>query len=204
MGKSLKRFEKVIKRSRDIITMHSAVCKDQNLGTLEHSDLLRSALVMAVAGMDSYFTSRFTENIVGYLKKNVPTSGMIEVLASAGLDTRQALEMLTMDRPYRRIRTLLDDHLFDHTTQRFDVIDKLFQVYKVKDLSKNAQGLSKRTELLKSVEIAVLRRHAIVHGADCNSHDKLSPIGDRWVKGKIDDVELFVRKCDELITKVIG
>jgi len=203
MAKALTAFHKAITRSEDLLTVYTSLSKDPAIVKCEAKDLLRSALVMAVAGMDAYFTGRFTENIVVYLKTNRPTDGMVKILSKAGLDTRQALEMIAMDRPWRRIRTLLDDHLFDHTTQRFDAIDDLFVVYKVKDLCTNAEGLSKRKELLKSVELAVQRRHAIVHRADINGHDKLNGIELLWTRGKIADVKLFVEKCETLIAKVL-
>ena len=74
------------------------------------ADLLRSGLVFSVAAMDSYFTARFAELLVPFLKKHGPTDGLVTLLDDAGLDTREALEMIEMARPYRRVRTLMDSY----------------------------------------------------------------------------------------------
>lgn len=76
-----------------------------------------------------------------FLKRRRATDDLTALLFEAGLDTKAALEMLTMQRPYRRIRTLVESYLSKYTTQKQEVIDKLFLVYGVKGLCKTAQGL---------------------------------------------------------------
>lgn len=153
--------------------------------------------------MDAYFTSRFSESLVSYIKENGPTKDLIEILHKAGLDTEQALEMIPMRRPYRRVRTLIDEHLSKHVTQRFDVIDELFKVYGILNLSDNAQGLASRKTLKRRVEKTVKRRHSIAHNGDYNKHYRLRDINADAIKKQIEEIELFVEKCEELITKVL-
>lgn len=166
-------------------------------------DLLRSAVAFSVAAMDAYFTDRFSESLVNFLKTRKPTPGLVTFLSDAGLDTKAALEMLSMDRPYRRIRTLVEEHLSNYTTQKQDVIDELFLIYGVKDLSKNAEKMAKKKKLLTSVEAAVLRRHSIVHAGDLNAHDKRRSLTEAETKRYINNIETYVQKCEALLTKAL-
>lgn len=204
MPKALNTFHKTVSRCDDMLKMYTHLSNEPQFANSETKDLLRSALSMAVAGMDAYFTDRFTQDIVEYIKEKGATKDMVRILAEAGLDTEQALEMLTMDRPYRRIRTLLDAHLSAYTTQRFHIIDELFAIYKVPKLTENAQGLAKRKELLLSVEHAIERRHVIAHRADCKTNGDPKRIEFVTVENWIKDIKLLVDKCEELIAKVVG
>ena len=119
------------------------------------------------------------------------------------MDVKQSLEMISMERPHRRIRTLVDQYLSNYTTQRLDVIDKLFRVYGIANLTKNAQGLSGKKKLLKNVEASVSRRNEIAHAGDYNSHDKLQEIARDKTEKQIGNIKLFVEKSEELIFKII-
>lgn len=205
---SIEQFNRTIDRAAKLLNLsESPEVKVQ--GAVVTSDLLRASLVIAVAAMDAYFTSRFTEHLVPYLKsasnsKNsqVPNN-LVDLLSLGGLNARSALEMLTMDRPYRRIRTIVDAYLSTYTTQQHHVIDSLFLCYGVKDLSVNAQAITKRKKLLDSVAKAVKRRHQIAHDGDVNQHYKTRPIAVKQVSNWITDITLYVSSCEELIGRVI-
>ena len=203
MAKAIDTFNKTINRSNGLLTIYEKAHTNNAFDGLNKTDIIRSALVLAVSGMDSYFTSRFTENLVKFIKSNGPTKDLIKILEEAGLNTQQALEMITMDRPYRRIRTLVDQHLSDYTTQRFEVIDELFKVYGIKDLTDNAQGLTKRIGLKKTIQKTVKRRHEIAHAGDYNQHDKLKEVDITRVKKQIADIKLFVESCETLIKIIL-
>ena len=51
------------------------------------SDMVRLATTLGVASMDTYFTARFAELLVPYIKSNGPTPGLVQILSDAGLDT---------------------------------------------------------------------------------------------------------------------
>ncbi len=168
------------------------------------ADLLRSTLVLAVAAMDSYFTARFAELLVPFLKKHGPTEGLVKLLAGAGLDTREALKMIEMDRPYRRIRTLMDSHFDRYTTQRAGVIDGLFLAYDIKNFSNNTQRLVHRTNLVRRIDLMVKRRHAIVHEGDLNAHGRLCEIDGDKVSRQISDLRLFVESAHNLTERRVN
>ena len=196
-------FKSTIARARSLIALHASLTAAQKAALHDANDLLRSSVAFAVAGMDAFFTDRFSESLVKFLKKRGATADLTKVLAEAGLDTKAALEMLTMQRPYRRVRTLIEVHLSNYTTQKQNVIDELFLVYGVKDLCKNTQGLAKKKKLLASVNAAVSRRHSIVHAGDLNSHNKPRPIDDKLATRYVDNIGMFVEKADVLLVKAL-
>lgn len=197
-------FNSTIARAKALVALHANLTKTQKAALPDPNDLLRAAVAFAVAGMDAYFTDRFSESLVKFLKNRGATPDLTKLLTQAGLDTKAALEMLTMQRPYRRIRTLIESHLSEYTTQKQHVIDELFLVYGVKNLCKNAQGLSTRKKLLTSVDGAILRRHSIVHAGDLNAHDKARPIDAKLTCRYVNNIELFVTKSEELLVKSLN
>jgi hypothetical protein len=107
MPAACEKFGKTIERSVKLIKLYGVPQNVRNkLPDLNHPisdedacDLLRSAVVLAVSGMDAYFTDKFAELLVPFLKRFGPTPGVVHLLSEAGLDTKTALEMLAMDRP---------------------------------------------------------------------------------------------------------
>ena len=126
-------FEKTIERSLNLTVLQkpteSIIQASTSSRNVDSSDLLRAALVLGVAAMDSYFTDVFAERFVPYLQTKGPNKNMVSLLEQAGLDIETTLDIMTMKRPYRRIRTLIEVHLDNHVTQRSEVIDKLFLAF---------------------------------------------------------------------------
>jgi len=164
---------------------------------------VRGAVVLAVAALDAYVTDVFAEKLVAYLKKYKPDNSLVELLAEAGLDTREALNLITMERPYRRIRTLVQSYYNTYTTQKFDVIDEIFLPFRIKDITKNAEAKTKRKILKKSVGTLVQRRHEIAHSGDYNGHGRLVEIDEESIAKRIKNLEALVTSMDELICNCV-
>ncbi len=201
MSASYARFESVILRSHNLVSLSDTFNEylttvDPSLG---FSDLLRAAVVLSVAAMDAYFTDIFAERLVPFLRSKGPTQGLIELLGAAGLDTKVALELLSMDRPYRRIRTLVETKLAIQVTQRIDAINELFAAYGIPDLCGHAERKLGRSQLCKRVELLVKRRHEIAHDGDLNAHGKLQDLGSAWVRNKVRDVQQLIAASDEIL-----
>lgn len=196
-------FERTIERSLNLIVLQKPteriIIAHKTTSQVDSSDLLRAALVLGVAAMDSYFTDIFAERFVPYLKKKGPNKEMVILLEEAGLGVEMALEIITMRRPYRRIRTLVEDYLEKKVTQKLFVIDDLFLVFSLKDFTQNIARLKGRKTLLRSVTNAVKRRHKIAHEGDINSRGKLNRITVKDVKHKLTDIVLFVAGADEIL-----
>lgn len=155
--------------------------------------------MLAVSALDAYVTDVFSEKLVKYLKKYSPDESLIELLNDAGLDTKEALKLINMVRPYRRIRTLIEKHYSAYTTQRFNVIDELFLPYRLKNLTDNCQSKSGRKTLKSSVGKLISRRHNIAHDGDYNSHGRLRNISDATIERQIKDLRIFVKCMDEIV-----
>lgn len=110
------------------------------------SEMGRAGIVIGVSAFDDYFTRRFTESVIPIIKEGNASKPLIEFLGNCGLDVREALELLTMKRPFRRIRKLVVDNLENRTT------------------------------LKSSCEEIIKRRHAIVHQGDVNKHGTLTKV----------------------------
>ena len=149
--------------------------------------------------MDNYFTRK----LVPFLKRKSPSKHLVKLLADAGLDTEEALIMMGMDRPYRRIRTLIRIHLTRYTTQHFEKIDELFACIGIKDLSKHAERKTGRKQLLASIRLLVKRRHEIAHEGDLNDHGSLQAIDAKRTVKRIRDLRLFVATADEIIESTV-
>ena len=205
--KSHKHFTATADRANNLIALYRRLIKvrfvkePKRLTHDELSDLLRSSIVLSVAAMDSYFTARFAELLVPYLKRHGAKDSLVELLSNAGLDTRQALEMLQMDRPYRRIRTLMDSYFERYTTQRAEVIDSLFIAYGLKAFSQNVQKSVSRVNLVRRIELITERRHQIVHEGDLNSHGRLLAVDVDKIETQLKDVTLFVNAAQDLSAK---
>lgn len=202
-SKAYSKFIKIFNRSVGLTKLFIKIEKSPELEYEHTNDLIRSAIVLSVSAMDAYFTDRFCDIIVPFLKKRGPNKDLIELLESAGLDVEEALIMASMKRPFRRIRNLLQEYLDTYVTQRFKVIDKLFLAVHLSDFSNNVQRRIKRKALLRSIELLVERRHSIAHQGDMNSHNKPRPLDVKRTYKQIANIGTFVEESDKFIFEAI-
>ena len=204
-SKAYMTFEKILERSLNLIVLQkpteSIIRASKTNSHVDSSDLLRAALVLGIAAMDSYFTDVFAEKFVAYLQKKGPNKAMVSLLENAGLDIEKALSIMTMMRPYRRIRTLVEESLEKKVTQTTNKIDDLFLAFDLKNFTQHIEQLKKRKTLLRSIRNAVNRRHKIVHEGDINDYGKLNNLSVKNVKRKLMDVVDFVAGADEILQK---
>jgi hypothetical protein len=202
-SKAAKAFLETHQRILELGNLHLQLRKQDGGPHKCCDDILRASVVLGVAAMDAFFTRRFCELLVPFLKKNGPNERLIALLSKAGLGAQAALEMAVMDRPFRRIRSLVETYLSDYTAQRFAAIDELFLTLGLRDISKHSAGKAGRATLLRSVEKLVERRHCIVHEGDLNRHGRLTAIDGRTILKRLRDTTLFVQHADALITTAV-
>lgn len=203
-SKAYLRFEGVISRSLNMLTLQDAVGKLWVIakpGTpLDLSDMGRAAVVLAVAAMDSYFTDVFVERLVPFIKRKGPTRDLVRLLSEAGLNTECALQLIVAKSPFRKIRRLVESHLEKTTTQKFEVIDKLFLIYGFKDFSDHVAQYSKKGDrLLISVKKLVHRRHMIAHEGDVNAHGQPRVADPDEFRRRIRAIVHYIAKADEIL-----
>jgi hypothetical protein len=166
------------------------------------ADLVRFSVVLSIAAMDDYFTRKYAEVLVPCLKRHGIKSEFISMLEHAGLDLAGSLELISMDRPYRRIRKIAQDFYKGYSTQSTQRIDDLFKTIGISGLSEHAQRRAKRRNLLQSIELFVKRRHQIVHAGDLNRRGTLQPI-ELNILNKSKDVVIFVMNAEDHINKYV-
>lgn len=200
--KAYDKFLKTVRRCESLVESYKKLqALDQANGEdiPTPKDIVRGAVVLAVAALDTYVTDAFVEKLVPYLKRYTPDEELIELLYDAGLDTKEALVLLSMDRPYRRIRTLIEDYYASYTTQKFDVIDQIFKPYRLKKITDNAARKSGTFSIKKSVGKLVERRHQIAHAGDYNGHGRIIDIDEGQIGKRIVHLELLVTHIDEIL-----
>lgn len=205
MTNAKKKFDKTITRCEELIETYKEIKQQHeqencNIVIQPSQDILRASIVLAVAAFDAYATDCFSEKFIVYIKKHNIDDSMEKLLAESGFSIKFSLELLNSDRPYRKIRTLIDRHYSKYTTQKLDVIDELFLQYRIKKITSNAAKKSGKNEkrLLGSVNKIIERRHSIVHDGDYNEHSRIKPVYESDV-ARIEDLKLLVEKLDEII-----
>lgn len=202
-SKSYRTFEAVMERSLNLLSLQRPVQKILNAARpvgIDLSDLSRAAIVLGVAAMDSYFTDVFAERLIPFLKRKGPTEALADLLAKSGLNARLSLELLSEKRPYGRVRRMMETSLDHHTTQKTEVIDKLFLAYGLRDFSQQIARLKKRKMLLRSISITVVRRNRIAHDGDI-VQGRLCPIDLSDVKKWLTDILKYVSGADEILQR---
>ena len=193
------KFDKTINRCMDLVSLYEQL-KADNPGMNFSQDILRGAIVLAVAAFDAYATDCFAEHFVVYIKTNKIDASLEELLEKAGFTTKFALSLLKTERPYRKIRTLIDRYSCKYTTQKLQVVDDLFKNYHIKNLTLNAAQKSGKNakRLLNSVTTVIERRHSIVHDGDYNEHNRIKSVVDTDLK-RIGDLKILVENMEDII-----
>lgn len=209
MTKAYNVFLTTFKRSVDLILLYDRLRKvrfkkdPKRLSHDELSDLLRSAVVLGVSSMDMYFTDLFVEFLIPYLRKKGPTPPLVKFLEEAGLGAEAALDMVTMKRPYRRIRSIVEAYLDDYTTQREDIVNGLFKPYGIKNICGKAETKAKRKTLLKRIKKLTDRRHQIAHKGDLNNYNKPRRIGRDDIEKLLQELNLFIESFDKVFVETL-
>lgn len=196
------KFLKTIKRCESLVDSYKqlqAIDQANGVAVPTPKDIVRGAVVLAVAALDTYVTDAFSEKLVPYLQRYKPDDELIELLYKSGLDTKEALVLLGMERPYRRIRTLIENYYGSYTTQKFDVIDQIFKPYRLANITENAARKSGKPSIKTSVGKLVERRHQIAHAGDYNRHGRIIDIDEEKIAKRIKHLELLVTSMDEIL-----
>ena len=200
------RFDDTIKRCESLIDLS----RDHYIAQLPNADfkgeLLRYAAVLAVSALDMYAGDRFGENFVSVLKNHPPCKRDTDFLEKIGVGMKDILELLreTPKRPYRRMRTLVDEYLSHNSMQSLSRIDNLYKYFNLPEITMRASVAMKRKRLKASVSKLVLRRNDIVHGCDYNGQSVVRGIEEKDVKRWVANVKSLVEGMDKLITSKFG
>lgn len=201
MSKAWKQFDQTMKRAESMLSAAMKLPKAINADPKElyFQDSIRASVVIAVASMDAFFTNKFVEILVEFLKKHGPTEALIELLQKAGLDTRESLGLLAMEHPYRRIRSLVEIYFEKLVTQKFEVIDELYIGFSLKNLSANALKKMRVKKAQGSIESLIKRRHQIVHEGDVNNNGNIRQIEPIEILNCFEVLKIFIKEANAII-----
>ncbi len=126
-NKAHKTFKKTIARSFRMVQMfeHGRVRRGRRI-QIKQPDILSAAMVIAVAGMGAFFTSRAVDAASKKISsKSQLHDGFIDLLQKAGVNEIYLLSIIKNDRPIRSIRNQLDKHFSMRVTQSFEAINNI-------------------------------------------------------------------------------
>jgi hypothetical protein len=151
-------------------------------------EMVRFGIVIAVAAMDDYFTSKFCSLIIPFIMEKELTEPLQKRFEDAGFTIKDAFEIIQhmqenkdgQTRPWSIIRNKIASSLSRKTVQNMDVLDSFFKTFGKANLSKKAfekmrtkrgclSGSSLRAKAYeKYMQELIERRHQIVHECDYN------------------------------------
>jgi len=162
-------FTETIERASHLINIHEQL-HSRGKPPKHYSDILRAAVVLAVAAMDGYFHDLIADNVTKLAKrrkgKNLPGK-LVEVIKKEATHEK-LLEILHQKRPKRHIHTIIKKHLSDRTFQDAGKIEQGLKILGIDDfwLPVGKRLGTDKNKAKIFVQGYVDRRHNIVHQGD--------------------------------------
>jgi len=207
-GKAIDAFVATMNRATTLYNLHSSGTAGRP--RREKEDILRAAVMMAMAGVDCYFHDKVLERLTPYLKarqgRGLP-GDFIELLRKKGGVTT-LMEILYARRPHRRLHTLVKKAQADLTFQKPDKIERGLKMIGISDFwYKVARRMGRRASkdwVRRKLAQYGARRDKIAHEADRESRGRTRPITRPYTRGCLTFVERFVRAADAVIDRATG
>jgi len=208
---AIRAFDSTVKRARALIKAH---VKLRGTGPGKrprfHSELLRAALVTAVAAMDAYFHDKILQNISRTIKRTGPNfpEDLVSLLSENQNKeevVRAFLKISMEKRPLSHVNTKAARNLSERTYQDPGKIERGLRIIGVNnfwDATSNALNTTPR-DLKRKILAYVKRQHSIVHAGDLwkakKHRHKVRAITPEFATDCIDDIEEFVQTADTVI-----
>ena len=189
MSKSYELFQKIISTGTNsttetmkLVVSHLKSNDGAEIKEIVITASVKYSVVTAIAAFDKYYTDRFCEALLPFLRKSGPTKDLATMLEKAGLNIYSTLELVKMKRPHSRIRSLLANYLRTYVTQSEKKIDDLFKCYGLKNFLENSEKLSKIPNLRKRIFELVKLRHLVVHEGDVDKNGNIKHVNTKECK----------------------
>jgi len=165
--------------------------------------------VLAVGAVDAYVHDKVSENLVPFIKRALKNNSndlepIEKILKRAEVQTRQYLSWLTFDRPFVKVRQVIDSHMSYESLQHPGSIRDAFILIGKRDIWSRCSKLMNRTEKEISDQLVDLarRRNQIVHEGDreksrLKKHQERN-INPDWVHAQLDFIEHLVNALERL------
>ena len=172
--KAITAFKKTIERADSLLKVHRAKYpKGRPPASSESADILRSAIVFAVAALDSYIHDKIVENIMPiirhYGKKGHGFPGYLIKILEPKISTEKALVLLHRPRYDYEIVKIVREYNSERTFQDPGKIEKGLQILGIDDLwepLRKQLKVSSKPKAKKYLTPFIKRRNQIVHEGD--------------------------------------
>lgn len=210
MMKALDAFDLTHQRALALIDIHRKL-HSRGKPPKKSADILRSAVVLAVAGMDAYFTDKISENAVPLIRKlgGKDLPGKLVDAVSNQMNSQQMLEAMLRQKPLAHVGTAVRKALANNTYQDPGKIEQGLRMLGVSNFwcEVAAELGMAQTDVRSSLARVVKRRHDIVHKGDLGTtkktKHKLRALGRTEAEEMVQTIDRFVRAADEVINKQI-
>lgn len=199
MNSALEQFESNIQRTRTLAAIHN-VLGTRTTSALDTSDILRSALVLAVSALDQYVHEIVRLGILEiYRGRRTHTSSSLKF----GVSLRSALQIRVTPEDDSWLDSEIREH---HSWQSFEHPDRIADAIRlISDMSlwdTVASDLGSDTSDVKQrLKLIVDRRNKITHEADIDPSfpNARWPIDDQMVFDSITFVEQVVHSIHKAV-----
>ena len=207
--KSIKRYSLVAQRCQKIIDLWNGLKVDNCYrGKWDSDELIRYVIVLKIASMDTFFTDKFMEMFIPFIKKNGITDGLELVIKKTSITLKESLNFLTQKEPLETLFYKMRNEIRRYVAQDQKRIDFLFKGFGIDSISFAAEeydntGAGKKDDLLRRVRVLVRRRHSIVHDGDMMIQAGLAKKIGWGTISKIETIDRYVTACEYLLNKQI-
>lgn len=194
------RFDETLNRCNSLVELFEKEAND---------DLLRAAIVLAVAALDKYCKDKFLDFFEEFYRQTLQSPRKRLFCdsylddAGVGVSARLALyQEKSIDdsfSPEREMSKRLRAYLYRSTFQSHEAITELFQCFGLDGIIDNAVKKAGEPEAWTFVERLIRRRHSIAHTADCNAEYGVLPLNVKMVVGWLKTLEELVGRIDSIV-----
>jgi len=201
-NKAITKYTKISQRCDEMVALWQEL-RNHSISQVslqtDINDLLRAAIVLKVAGMDAYFTDKFIEMLVPFLRKKGSTPNLLKVIEESGITLSDSINLMRSKKPLQRVRTRVKGRIRKYVTQHYSKIDALYRGFGYTSLCSSAKGYAKDSKLVRNVYLLVRRRNGIVHNGDCDSKGNHKKIAAQAILNKMQDIDTFVYSCEHVL-----
>ncbi len=199
-------INRVDSRDAIIVLRHSSSINPDYFSREQLGSLLRTAIIMAVSAMDTYYHAKVVDNVV----KSIKAGEFAPALDTVKMSVPEYLK--SCKRKYKKVavRQSVDNHLSYRALQNPDKISEAIKLLGIESLwQKVAQELKKEDgDVRKRISEIVKRRNEIAHSADISrsykASNSLRAIEPKWVHDSILFISDVVKASEKVINDELG
>jgi len=207
-AKAITAFRTAHERAETLFNIHSTGKRGRP--KKEREDILRAAVVLEIAAVDSYFHDKILERLTPFLKsrkgQGLP-GGLVDLLERKG-GTRKVLGIMYKPRPHRHIHTVVKKAQADLTFQKPPKITNALKLIGVTDFwYKVARKMGRRASkdsVKERVGQYASRRDKIAHEGDRKRGGSLNAIRRPYVRDCLNFFQRFIEAADAVIDTSTG